>query len=197
MTLISFSRLHWHFETQILIGKSLCAHYLLNQWLEFYQTSTDTSLGQGKEEIRFWWPWHHFQGNYIIKWALCAMSGGYLISIAYNLFSFAISYARLILKFAVIYCLLSCQASNWGSTLFECFHGSCDMIKSRLHIVVWSLIFAALWGSCWTLGRKKDREKTLTRNELQLPSLYLFCVTTFQDWRLHTIVRLMHFFINL
>ena len=81
-------KLHRHFETQILIGKSLCAHYLLNQWLEFYQTSTDTSLGQGKEEIRFWWPWPHFQGNYIIKWALCAMSRGYLISTAYNLFSF-------------------------------------------------------------------------------------------------------------
>ena len=67
MTLISFSRSHWQFETQILIGKSLCAHYLLNQWLEFYQTSTDTSLGQGKEVIRFWWPWPHFQGHYIIK----------------------------------------------------------------------------------------------------------------------------------
>ena len=40
---------------------------ILNQWLEFYQTSTDTSLGHGKEVIRFWWPWPHFQGHYIIK----------------------------------------------------------------------------------------------------------------------------------
>ena len=47
--------------------KSLCAHYLLNQWLEFYQTSTNTSLGHRKEVIRFWWPWPHFQGHYIIK----------------------------------------------------------------------------------------------------------------------------------
>ena len=39
----------WHFETQILIEKSLCAHYIL----EFYLTSTDTSLGHGKEVIRF------------------------------------------------------------------------------------------------------------------------------------------------
>ena len=70
-----------------LMEKSLCAHYLLKQCLEFYQTSTDTSLGQGKELIRFWWPWPHFQGHYIIKWALCAMSRGYLISIAYYLFS--------------------------------------------------------------------------------------------------------------
>ena len=45
MTLMSFSRLHQHFETQILIEKSLCAHYLLNEWLEFHQTSTDKSLG--------------------------------------------------------------------------------------------------------------------------------------------------------
>ena len=37
------------FETQILIEKSLCAHYLLNQWLEFDQTSTDTSIGRGKK----------------------------------------------------------------------------------------------------------------------------------------------------
>ena len=32
---------------------------------------------------------------------------------------------------------------------------------------------------------KKDSEKTLTSNELQLPYLYLFCVTKFQDWCLH------------
>ena len=67
MTLILFSRSHQHFETQILREKSLCAHYMLNQWLEFFQTSTDTSLGHGKEVIRFWWPWPHFQGHYIIK----------------------------------------------------------------------------------------------------------------------------------
>ena len=43
----------------------------------------------GEKVIRFWWPWLHFQGHYMIKWALCAMSGGYLISIAYYLFSFS------------------------------------------------------------------------------------------------------------
>ena len=31
VTFISFSRSHRHFETQILIEKSLCAHYILNQ----------------------------------------------------------------------------------------------------------------------------------------------------------------------
>ena len=35
--------------------------------MEFYQTSTDTSLGHGKEVVRFWWPWPHFQGHYVIK----------------------------------------------------------------------------------------------------------------------------------
>ena len=87
MTLISFSRSHRHFETQILIEKSLFAHCLLNQWLKFDQTSTH-KFERGKEVIRIWWPWAHFQGHYIIKWALCAMSGEYLISIAYCLFSF-------------------------------------------------------------------------------------------------------------
>ena len=34
--------------------KGLCAHYLFNQWMEFNQTSTDTSSGWGKEVFRFW-----------------------------------------------------------------------------------------------------------------------------------------------
>ena len=40
--------------------------------LEIYRTSTDTSLGHGKEVIRFWCPWLHFQGHYIVneKWTL-------------------------------------------------------------------------------------------------------------------------------
>ena len=42
------------FVTFLNAVKSLCAHCLFNQWPEFYQTSTDTSLGRGKEVIRFW-----------------------------------------------------------------------------------------------------------------------------------------------
>ena len=53
MTLLSFSRWHRHFETQSLIEKSLCAHYLLNQWLEFDQTSTDTSIEWGEKWLDF------------------------------------------------------------------------------------------------------------------------------------------------
>ena len=34
--------------------KSLCAHYLFNQWMEFDQTSTDTSSVWGKEVVKFW-----------------------------------------------------------------------------------------------------------------------------------------------
>ena len=67
VTFISFPRSHRHFEAQILIEKSLCAHYILNQWLEFHQTSIDISLGHGKEVIRFWWHWPHCQSHYIIK----------------------------------------------------------------------------------------------------------------------------------
>ena len=50
MTLISSSRSHRHFETQILI---VCAHYLLHQWLEFDQTSTDTLTGRRKKWLDF------------------------------------------------------------------------------------------------------------------------------------------------
>ena len=35
---------------------SLSALYLLNQWVDFDQTCTDTLLGGRKEVIRFWWP---------------------------------------------------------------------------------------------------------------------------------------------
>ena len=33
---------------------SLVSPYLLNQWVEFYQTCMDISLGQAKELIKFW-----------------------------------------------------------------------------------------------------------------------------------------------
>ena len=33
---------------------SLYPPYFLNQWVEFYQTCIDTSLGQAKELIKFW-----------------------------------------------------------------------------------------------------------------------------------------------
>ena len=39
------------------------ALYLLNQWVDFDQTGTDTLLWWGKEVIRFWWRWPHFQGH--------------------------------------------------------------------------------------------------------------------------------------
>ena len=47
--------------------KSLCAHYLFNQWPEFDQTNTDKSLGRGKDVFRYWWDWPYFEGHYIIK----------------------------------------------------------------------------------------------------------------------------------
>ena len=33
---------------------SLYPPYFLNQWVEFYQTCMDTSLGQANELIKFW-----------------------------------------------------------------------------------------------------------------------------------------------
>ena len=47
--------------------KELVCTLSLEPMVEFYQTSTDTLLGQGKEVIRFWWPRPYFQGHYIIK----------------------------------------------------------------------------------------------------------------------------------
>ena len=41
----------------------LSALYLLNQWVDFDQTCTNTLLGVGKEVIKFWWLWPHFQGH--------------------------------------------------------------------------------------------------------------------------------------
>ena len=39
------------------------ALYLLNQWVDFDQTCTDTLMGGGKEVFSFWWHWPHFQGH--------------------------------------------------------------------------------------------------------------------------------------
>ena len=47
--------------------KLVCTLYLEPMAGILKKTSTDSSLGQGKEVIRFWWTWPHFQGHYIIK----------------------------------------------------------------------------------------------------------------------------------
>ena len=39
-------------KMDMMMMNDLCAHHLLNQWPEFDQTSTDTSLGRGKEVIK-------------------------------------------------------------------------------------------------------------------------------------------------
>ena len=62
MTLALFSMLlHYKYSK----GEP-CGHSIMNQYMEFDQTSTDTSSGWVKEVIRFWWPWPYFQGRYII-----------------------------------------------------------------------------------------------------------------------------------
>ena len=62
--------LHWHFESQILRKKLVCTLYL-EQMVEFYQTDINTSLEQGKEVIRIWCLWSHFQSHYIIRLKVC------------------------------------------------------------------------------------------------------------------------------
>ena len=41
----------------------LCLHSIFNQRVDFDQTWTETTLGQGEEVFRFWWPSPHFQGH--------------------------------------------------------------------------------------------------------------------------------------
>ena len=53
----------WMIQFQRRRPCSLSALYLLNQCLDFDQTGTDTLLGQGKDVVRFWWPWPHFKGH--------------------------------------------------------------------------------------------------------------------------------------
>ena len=62
---ISPSLTLWLFPNILMnIHQFLQTHwYQFNQWLEFDQTSTYTSLGWEKEVIRFWWPWPYFQGH--------------------------------------------------------------------------------------------------------------------------------------
>ena len=50
-------RIRWHPRS------FLSALYLLNQWVDFDQTGAVALLGQGKEVVRFWWPWSSFQGH--------------------------------------------------------------------------------------------------------------------------------------
>ena len=42
---------------------SLVCTLSLNQLVDFDQTYTETPMGHGKEGIRFWRPWPHFQGH--------------------------------------------------------------------------------------------------------------------------------------
>ena len=41
----------------------VCTLVSSTKWVDFDQTWTDTLLGWGKEVIRFWCPWPHFQGH--------------------------------------------------------------------------------------------------------------------------------------
>ena len=41
--------------------------YILNKWMNFDQTYTQTLLGGDLELIRFWRPWPNFQGHQPMK----------------------------------------------------------------------------------------------------------------------------------
>ena len=70
MILTSISRSHRHFEVfKFWPKKSLSAFYLLNQMTYSDQTSFIITLGWFKDLIRFWWPWHNFQGHHTLKFS--------------------------------------------------------------------------------------------------------------------------------
>ena len=46
-----------------LLENGLSAPYPMKEWMDFDQTCTTILLWHGKELIRFWWPWPHFQGH--------------------------------------------------------------------------------------------------------------------------------------
>ena len=46
-----------------LFENGFSASYLQNEWKDFDLTCTAILLWHGKELIRFWWPWPHFQGH--------------------------------------------------------------------------------------------------------------------------------------
>ena len=45
------------------LENDLSAPYLLNEWMDLGRICTSILLWNGKEVIRFWWPWLHFQGH--------------------------------------------------------------------------------------------------------------------------------------
>ena len=52
-----------HHTLNIVKMSLMSALCLLNQLVNFDQSCIETPFGNGKEMIRFWWPWSHFQGH--------------------------------------------------------------------------------------------------------------------------------------
>ena len=85
MTLISFSRSHGTLKPNFDRKKLVCT-LSLNQWLEFDQTSTDTSIGWGKKGLDFGDLDLIFKVTTLYNEGCVQWEGGYLISIAYYRF---------------------------------------------------------------------------------------------------------------
>ena len=45
----------------LILENGFSAPYLQNEWIDFDQTCTTILLREGKELIRFWWPWPMFK----------------------------------------------------------------------------------------------------------------------------------------
>ena len=77
-----------------LLENSLSAPYLLNELLDFDQICTDILLRQGRDLIRFWWPWPIFKvteaGSDFGKWLVCTLSHEGIDEFCPNLHSYIV-----------------------------------------------------------------------------------------------------------
>ena len=68
---LKFLLKEFQFVMSLKIRRSMTYTFCLNQWVEFYQTCMDTSLGQAKELIKFWWLWLKVTGGLRLLNFLC------------------------------------------------------------------------------------------------------------------------------
>ena len=91
ITLMAIFKVKWELR---VLENGLSAPYLLNEWMDFYQTCTSILLRHGKDLIRFWWPWAHFQGHrrsqIVGKWLVCSLSPEWMNGFWPNLHSFTV-----------------------------------------------------------------------------------------------------------
>ena len=117
VTLTKFSRSQTNWNCQFL-SNFLVMWYHVNQLLDSYQICMHTSLWQGKELVRFWWPWPNFQvsvatiGLILTKYAWIhhwdRLKNWISFGDLYQIFKITVALKLHILS-SFLVCLLSCE----------------------------------------------------------------------------------------